>query len=116
MLKEKINGIIEESKPAMLDLLGKLVAVPSVSEHIAGSEYPYGKPCAEALDIMINAAEEMGFAVRNYEYRAGAADWSAEMGAPERLCKELGVETSSIYRRRDKALRHFTLAYYGIDE
>ena len=39
-----------------------------------------------------------------------------EMGAPERLCKELGVETSSIYRRRDKALRHFTLAYYGIDE
>lgn len=39
-----------------------------------------------------------------------------EMGAPERLCKELAVETSSIYRRRDKALRHFTLAYYGIDE
>ena len=39
-----------------------------------------------------------------------------EMGAPERLCKELGVETSSIYRRRDKALRHFTLACYGIDE
>lgn len=39
-----------------------------------------------------------------------------ETGAPERLCKELGVETSSIYRRRDKALRHFTLAYYGIDE
>ena len=39
-----------------------------------------------------------------------------EMGAPERLCKELGVETSSIYRRRDKAWRHFTLAYYGIDE
>ena len=39
-----------------------------------------------------------------------------EMGAPERLCKALGVETSSIYRRRDKALRHFPLAYYGIDE
>ena len=39
-----------------------------------------------------------------------------EIGAPERLCKELGMETSSVYRRRDKALRHFTLAYYGIDE
>lgn len=39
-----------------------------------------------------------------------------EAKAPERLCAELGMETSSIYRRRDKALRHFTLAYYGIDE
>lgn len=38
-----------------------------------------------------------------------------ETGGVERLCKELGVETSSIYRRRDKALKHFTLAYYGID-
>lgn len=37
-----------------------------------------------------------------------------EKYAPERLCKELGVEMSSIYRRRDKALQHFTLAYYGI--
>ena len=39
-----------------------------------------------------------------------------EARASERLCAELGMETSSIYRRRDKALRHFTLAYYGIDE
>ena len=34
----------------------------------------------------------------------------------QRLCKELGLETSSIYRRRDRALKHFTLAYYGIAE
>ena len=33
-----------------------------------------------------------------------------------RLCQELDVETSSIYRRRDRALRHFTLAFYGIEE
>lgn len=39
-----------------------------------------------------------------------------QTGALEKLCKELGVESSSIYRRRDKALRHFTLAFYGIDE
>ena len=32
----------------------------------------------------------------------------------QQLCKELGVEVSTIYRRRDKALKHFTLAYYGI--
>lgn len=32
-----------------------------------------------------------------------------------RLCKELGKETSSIYRYRDQALKHFTMAYYGIE-
>ena len=39
-----------------------------------------------------------------------------EKGGLERLCKELGMETSSVYRRRDKALKHFTIAYYGIEE
>ena len=37
-----------------------------------------------------------------------------ESGAVERLCKELGIESSTISRRRDKALQHFTLAYYGV--
>ena len=37
-----------------------------------------------------------------------------QKGSLELLCGELGVETSSIYRRRDKALEHFTCAYYGI--
>lgn len=39
-----------------------------------------------------------------------------QKGGLERLCTELGMETSSIYRHRDKALKHFTLAYYGIEE
>ena len=39
-----------------------------------------------------------------------------QQGALEKLCKELGIESSSIYRRRDRALRRFTLAFYGIDE
>lgn len=39
-----------------------------------------------------------------------------EKGSVDRLCKELGLEVSTIYRRRDRALRRFTLAYYGIDE
>ena len=39
-----------------------------------------------------------------------------EAGAVERLCKELGMESSSVYRRRDKALKHFTLAYYGVPD
>ena len=38
-----------------------------------------------------------------------------EKNSPKRLCEELGVEMSSVYRRRDKALRTFTLALYGAD-
>ena len=34
-------------------------------------------------------------------------------GALERLMNELGVEKSAVYRRRDKALRRFTMAMYG---
>ena len=39
-----------------------------------------------------------------------------EKGALERLCQDLGVEQSSIYRRRDRALRNFTTALYGTIE
>ncbi len=41
---------------------------------------------------------------------------SPEKGSVERLCSELGLESSSIYRKRDKALRHFTVALYGSAE
>ena len=34
-------------------------------------------------------------------------------GALEQLCGELGVEQSTVYRRRDQALRQFTTALYG---
>lgn len=39
-----------------------------------------------------------------------------EKGALERLCSELGVEQSTIYRKRDQALERFTLAMYGFPE
>ena len=37
-----------------------------------------------------------------------------ERNAVERLCGELGQEQSTIYRKRDRALHHFTTALYGI--
>lgn len=37
-------------------------------------------------------------------------------GNVSRLCDELGVEQSTVYRRRDSALRHFTIALYGVVE
>lgn len=39
-----------------------------------------------------------------------------EKGAIDRLCEELGLEQSSVYRRRDQALEHFTIAMYGFAE
>lgn len=39
-----------------------------------------------------------------------------ERGALDRLCSELGVEQSSVYRKRDQALHRFTLALYGFAE
>lgn len=39
-----------------------------------------------------------------------------ERGSLDRLCTDLQVEQSSIYRKRDKALRKFTYALYGICE
>ncbi len=37
-------------------------------------------------------------------------------GNVDRLCGELKIEQSSVYRRRDKALHHFTLCLYGCIE
>ena len=35
-------------------------------------------------------------------------------GAAEQLCDELGIfETSTIYRKRNRALRHLTILFYG---
>ena len=34
-------------------------------------------------------------------------------GNLDRLCDELGMERATVYRRRDNALRKFTLALYG---
>lgn len=39
-----------------------------------------------------------------------------EKGAIDRLCNELGVEQSSVYRKRDQALERFTIAMYGFGE
>lgn len=37
-------------------------------------------------------------------------------GNVDRLCEELGRVKSVVYDRRDKALRHFTIALYGVTE
>lgn len=38
---------------------------------------------------------------------------SPQKGSVDRLCQELNAERSSVYRKRDAALGHFTSALYG---
>jgi len=37
-------------------------------------------------------------------------------GNVDRLCQDLNVEKSAVYDRRDRALRHFTVALFGTSE
>lgn len=37
-------------------------------------------------------------------------------GGLDQLCQELGVDKDELHARRDRALRYFTLALYGITE
>lgn len=37
-------------------------------------------------------------------------------GNVDRLCEELNREKSAVYERRDSALRHFTVALFGVSE
>lgn len=39
-----------------------------------------------------------------------------EKNALDRLCTELGMEQSTVYRKRDQALERFTYAMYGFEE
>jgi hypothetical protein len=39
-----------------------------------------------------------------------------QSGALDQLCEELGMERSSVYRHRDKALSKYTLSLYGAQE
>jgi len=58
------------------------------------------------LDVLSN--EEITILQRMY--------LSPERGAVDRLCSDLGVEQATVYRKRDKALHHFTMAMYGFPE
>lgn len=49
----------------------RLIQVPSVKEAPAGPGRPFGAPLAQALDIFLDRARELGFQVRNVDGYAG---------------------------------------------
>lgn len=83
MNDKRLNEIIENSIPLMIETLRSLISIESIAEHKAESRYPYGAECAKALDLMLQTAQELGFDVKNYDYHAGTADWDKSLGEPE---------------------------------
>lgn len=70
-LEQEIDRWIAEKTGEFVEDIGRLVAIPSISE--AGKDgYPYGKACAEVLDEAAALAGKYGFSVRNHEYHCGS--------------------------------------------
>lgn len=73
---------LKNYKEEMVKALGRLVKIPSVSGEADGA-YPFGKPCANALDEVLKISDELGFKTKNLDYYAGFADFGdgeAELG------------------------------------
>lgn len=67
---QKIDLYFDE----MMEDLEKLIAIPSVCEEPKG-RFPFGKPCAEALDYILDVAGRLGLATKNVDYYAGEASY-----------------------------------------
>lgn len=68
-----IGNYIDDHLSEMVSTLSKLVSVPSVREE-AAPDAPYGKPCAQVLDTMLDIAKNFGFTVENQGDRVGTID------------------------------------------
>lgn len=65
---------IDAYQEDMLRDLARLIAIPSVCGKPEG-KYPYGKKSAEALELILSMAKEMGFDTVNADYYAGHAEY-----------------------------------------
>ena len=70
----EIKEYLEKNKEQLKADLKRLVRIPSISGEAQG-QYPFGKPCGEALEEFLKICEENGFSTRNYDYFAGSADF-----------------------------------------
>ncbi|WP_019679772.1 Sapep family Mn(2+)-dependent dipeptidase [Ruminococcus flavefaciens] len=69
----EIREYLEAHKQEMIDLLGELVAIPSVQGK-AEKDAPFGTEPARALGLMLEKCREYGFSVDNVDNYAGSAD------------------------------------------
>lgn len=82
----KISRWIDVHKEEILSDLKKAVEIPSVSEPDSGTA-PYGQPCWEVLDCMLEAAKGYGFETENYHYHVGGVFFNRSANcSPEDNC------------------------------
>ena len=101
-LKRQICAYPEENTDEKLNdmiLLEKMEAYLAQAERLIGS-------VDRAMGCL--TPEEKLILYRMFIYR--------QKGNLDRLCTELNMEQSNVYRKRDSALRTFTASYYGVVE
>lgn len=70
LLGHKIDQYFDD----MLAALGALVSIPSVCD-TSSRQKPFGQPCREALDYILNLAGRLGLTTANVNYYAGEASY-----------------------------------------
>ena len=73
---KQIREYLAARQDEIIGNLKKLVAIPSVGCQ-DGSGYPYGAPCAAALDFVLALAAEKGLETENSGYYYGLASWGS---------------------------------------
>lgn len=68
-----IRKYLEEHKDEMIELLGELIAIPSIMGE-SSDNMPFGENPVNALLLMLNRCKQYGFSVDNVENYAGSAD------------------------------------------
>ena len=80
------KNYIYENKDNLIQSVCDLIKIPSVSDENSGSEYPFGKSCNDALDYILNLAQNLGFRTKNLDGYCGYI----EFGEGEELVGIIG--------------------------
>ena len=80
------DELIEKNKFNLLESVSELIKIPSVSSQTNDPKLPFGKPCADALDYMLNLGNQMGFRTKNIDGYCGYI----EFGEGEELVGIIG--------------------------
>ncbi len=76
--EHEVERYIAENRDAILSLIKKVVAKPSVNAQASAPNAPFGDGVRQALDVMLSAAEEMGLETSDCEGYFGFAQIKGE--------------------------------------
>ncbi len=71
-LLNRISGYVSSQKDALIKGISGLIAIPSIQQEPT-ADFPFGKPCFEALEKALSLAKDMGLYTEMYENVLGRA-------------------------------------------